>query len=53
MHDCLIEALEHGPINYTDDNAFLKHLLVPLERKTEDIVSGIVCSFALLPSVCK
>jgi hypothetical protein len=32
---------------------FLKHLLAPLERKTKDNFSGIVCSFAHHPAVCK
>jgi hypothetical protein len=34
---------DHGLINYKDDNAFLKHLLSPLEQKTKDFCSGIFC----------
>jgi hypothetical protein len=30
----------HGLINYTDDNAFLKH---PRNERTQDVSSGIVC----------
>jgi hypothetical protein len=48
-----LDSLQHGVISYIDDNAFLKHLLAPLERETQNVFSGIVCSFAHLPAVYK
>ncbi len=38
-------------INKVEDNAFLKHLLSPRERKTQDVFSGILFSFAHLPPI--
>jgi hypothetical protein len=39
---------QHRLINYTDDNASLKHFLATMEWETQDVFSGIVCSFAHL-----
>jgi hypothetical protein len=43
----------HGLVNYIDDNAFLNYLLAPQERKTQDVFSGIVDSFAHHSAICK
>ncbi len=39
--------------NFIDYKAVLKYLLALLERKTQGVFSGIVCSFVHLPAVYK
>ncbi len=41
----------YGLINYTDDNAFLKHLSAPLGLKTQDAFSGLSAVLRISPVI--
>ncbi len=41
----------YGLINYTDDNAFLKHLSAPLGLKTQDVFSGLSAVLRISPVI--